>query len=100
MRWLAAALVAALLLPTGAAAASSQITASEAAAIAGRDPKVLKEKLKNGALGHAVNKVDGKWEVAYFADEKEVALVIVDPLTGLVRESWTGYQVAWKMARG
>ena len=44
--------------------------------------------------------VDGNWEVAYFAGGTEVALVIVDPVTGLVRESWTGYQVAWKMARG
>ena len=26
--------------------------------------------------------------------------MIVDPSTGKVRESWTGYQVAWKMARG
>ncbi len=25
---------------------------------------------------------------------------IVDPRSGEVRESWTGYQVAWKMARG
>ena len=44
--------------------------------------------------------VDGNWEVGYFAHGKEVALVVVDPATGLVRESWTGYQVAWKMARG
>ena len=44
--------------------------------------------------------VDGNWEVAYFAGDDEVALVLVDPATGLVRESWTGYQVAWKMARG
>ena len=51
-------------------------------------------------MTHSANKVDGNWEVAYFADDKEVALVIVDPQTGLVRESWTGYQVAWKMARG
>ncbi len=43
---------------------------------------------------------DGNWEVGYFAGSKEVALVVVDPLTGKVRESWTGYQVAWKMARG
>lgn len=99
MRWLAAALAAALLLPAGAAA-SPQVTAGEAAAIAARDPKVVREKQENGELSHAVNKVDGRWEVAYFADEKEVALVVVDPLTGLVRESWTGYQVAWKMARG
>ena len=44
--------------------------------------------------------VDGNWEVGYFAHDDEVALVLVDPATGLVRESWTGYQVAWKMARG
>ena len=44
--------------------------------------------------------VDGSWEVGYFADGEEVALVIVDPASGEVRESWTGYQVAWKMARG
>ncbi len=43
---------------------------------------------------------DGNWEVAYFADGDEVALVLVDPTSGEVSESWTGYQVAWKMARG
>ncbi len=101
MRWLAAALTAAaLLLPASAFASPPPVTAAEASAVAAHDPKVVKERLENGELGHTVNKVDGKWEVAYFADEKEVALVIVDPSTGLVRESWTGYQVAWKMARG
>jgi hypothetical protein len=44
--------------------------------------------------------VDGNWEVGYFAAGDEVALVIVDPRSGEVHESWTGYQVAWKMARG
>jgi hypothetical protein len=29
-----------------------------------------------------------------------VALAVVDPQTGEVTESWTGYQVGWKMARG
>jgi len=101
MRWLAAALAAALLcLPATAAAANAEVTATEAAQIAARDPNVAKEQHANGALTHAVDKVDGNWEVGYFADEKEVALVIVDPRTRLVRESWTGYQVAWKMARG
>jgi hypothetical protein len=101
MRLLAAALAAAaLLLPTSAFAAAAQVTAGEAASVAGHDPKVVKEQRENGELSHSVNKVDGRWEVAYFAGEKEVALVVVDPLTGLVRESWTGYQVAWKMARG
>ena len=71
-----------------------------AARIASRDSKVIEEQRENGWLTHAVNKVDGNWEVGYFAGDQEVALVIVDPKTGLVRESWTGYQVAWKMARG
>jgi hypothetical protein len=44
--------------------------------------------------------VEGHWEVAYFAAGDEVALVLVDAHSGEVTESWTGYQVAWKMARG
>jgi hypothetical protein len=101
MRRLAATLAAALLcLPAPALAAAGEVTAVEAARIAGHDPNVAKEKRVNGTLTHAVNKVDGNWEVGWFADDKEVALVIVDPQTALVRESWTGYQVAWKMARG
>ena len=101
MRSLAAAFaVAALLLPASSTAAPPRVSEEQAAAIASHDPKVIEERRENGKLAHSVNKVDGKWEVAYFADEMEVALVIVDPLTGLVRESWTGYQVAWKMARG
>jgi hypothetical protein len=78
----------------------ARVGASEATRVANRDPNVAKEREENGALTHSANKVDGNWEVAYFAADKEVALVIVDPDTGLVRESWTGYQVAWKMARG
>jgi len=78
----------------------AQVGASEATRVANRDPNVAKERSENGALTHSASKVDGNWEVAYFADDKEVALVIVDPQTGRVRESWTGYQLAWKMARG
>jgi hypothetical protein len=61
---------------------------------------VAEQRQEHGGLTHSAAKVDGKWEVAYFADDKEVALVLVDPLSGLISESWTGYQVAWKMARG
>jgi Glycosyltransferase family 87 len=101
MRWLAAALAtAALCLPTAAAAEQGGVSVAEATRVANRDPNVVKERDENGALTHSASKVDGNWEVAFFADEKEVALVIVDPSSGRVRESWTGYQVAWKMARG
>jgi hypothetical protein len=101
MRWLAAiAVAAALCLPATALAEQGEVSAAKATRSADRDPNVAKERGENGALTHSASKVDGNWEVAYFADDKEVALVIVDPRTGRVRESWTGYQVAWKMARG
>jgi hypothetical protein len=67
---------------------------------ADRDAKVVEEREKNGELSHSASKVDGSWEVAYFAGDEEVALVLVDPGTGEVKEAWTGYQVLWKMARG
>jgi hypothetical protein len=96
--WVALSLIAAaLLFPTFARA---EVNASRATSISSRDPNVAKERAENGSLTHSANEVDGNWEVAWFADGKEVALVVVDPATGAVRESWTGYQVAWKMARG
>jgi hypothetical protein len=93
--------IALLLLPTPAGAApAGEIGAAEAARSANRDAKVVEERERNGQLTHSANLVDGNWEVGYFAGGEEVALVIVDRATGSVRESWTGYQVAWKMARG
>jgi Glycosyltransferase family 87 len=81
-------------------APAAEIGAGQALRVAARDPKVVKERQENPVLTHTANEVGGSWEVAFFAGGKEVALVIVDPQTGRVRESWTGYQVAWKMARG
>jgi len=72
----------------------------EAVRQANRDAKVVEERERNGELTHSASKVEGHWEVAYFAGDEEVALVLVDPETGVVKESWTGYQVLWKMARG
>ncbi|HMI80184.1 MAG TPA: hypothetical protein VK480_00195 [Solirubrobacterales bacterium] len=43
---------------------------------------------------------EGRWEVAYFEEGEQLALVLVDPHSGEALESWTGHQVAWKMARG
>ncbi len=98
---LVAVFAAALLVPAGAKGASGEkISEAEAIRVADRDPNVLEEEDENGPLAPVANVVDGRWEVAYFVDGKEVALVIVDRESGEVRESWTGYQVAWKMARG
>ncbi|MFI5026132.1 MAG: hypothetical protein ACHQCI_05220 [Solirubrobacterales bacterium] len=90
-----------LLLATSAcAAASTQIGAQEATRIAARDAGVIEERGESGRLTHSARKVEGHWEIGWFADDEQVALVLVDPQSGRVLESWTGYQVAWKMARG
>jgi hypothetical protein len=90
-------LFAALLIP---AAAHGSVSEVEAVRVANRDRKVVEEREKNGGLTHSASIVDGNWEVGYYAGEHEVALVVIDPKSGAVRESWTGYQVLWKMARG
>ncbi len=100
MRALALVLLALLLSPGVAGAATEPVSEAGAIRVAGQDSNVVKETDRNGPLAPVANKVDGKWEVAYFVAGDEVALVIVDPGSGEVTESWTGDQVAWKMARG
>jgi hypothetical protein len=101
MRRALLAFAAALLLwPAAAAAAPERISELEAIRAADRDSKVVEERRENGTLGSSANLDDGNWEVAYFAGGDQVAQVLVDPASGEVKESWTGYQVAWKMARG
>jgi hypothetical protein len=77
-----------------------RITRDEAIAAADRDPKVAEQERRRGELAGTATLNEGKWEVSYFEDGEQVALVTVDPGSGEVLESWTGYQVAWKMARG
>ncbi len=93
------ALVACLLAATPAQGAE-KITRAEAIAAADQDPKLREEEREHGQLGPTATLDDGHWEVAYFSSGDELALVLVDPHSGEVTESWTGYQVAWKMARG
>ncbi|HVQ57481.1 MAG TPA: hypothetical protein VMS60_01115 [Solirubrobacterales bacterium] len=90
----------ALLPATAAAADPPPIGEAEAMRIADRDSKVVEQREENGSLSSSAELDEGNWEVAYFADGKEVALAIVDRHSGEVEESWTGYQVAWRMARG
>ena len=42
----------------------------------------------------------GRWQVSYFRAGKEVVQVQVDDRSGAILEQWSGYQVAWRMARG
>jgi len=86
--------------PTVAAAETQRIKRSEAIAAADRDANVRAEEREHGELGPTASFDDGHWEVAYFSGGDERVLVLVDAHSGEVTESWTGNQVAWKMARG
>jgi hypothetical protein len=105
-RCLALFLALALLAPASAAATAeetpgpNEVTAAEATAAAERDPNVLREEREHPDLLPNATLRDEKWEVGWFEGDREYALVMVDPKTGEVTESWTGYQVAWEMARG
>ena len=55
-----------------------------------------------GSYGGAYLKIPFHWQVSYFSrnGKKEIGQVIIDDASGRVLEQWTGFQVAWTMARG
>jgi hypothetical protein len=72
-------------------------------AIAERQPKMRAVRAKyRGSFGGAYLKPNFHWQVSFFSKngKKEIGQVIIDDLSGRVLEQWTGFQVAWTMARG
>ncbi len=55
-----------------------------------------------GSYGGAYLRIPFHWQVSFFSrrGKKEIGQVIIDDLSGRVIEQWTGFQVAWTMARG
>jgi hypothetical protein len=100
----ALALVAVAGLPSAASAAGDEPPISEerAIAIAERDANAREAEASHPDLHPSAGRAehDGDWEVGFFAGGDQLVQVIVDDDTGVVEESWTGHQVAWKMARG
>jgi hypothetical protein len=96
------ALILTLLLAAPAGAQQPRISQSRAIEIAKLDPKAAAAAEQHTDLSPSAsrNSGTGLWEVGFFTGGKEVVQVVVDPNTGKVLESWTGYQVAWHMARG
>jgi hypothetical protein len=78
-----------------------ELRAREAIAIANGDPDVIETRERWGKLeATAEVKLPDTWEIGYEAEGDRRALVVVVDSTGDVRESWTGHQVDWQMARG
>jgi hypothetical protein len=54
-----------------------------------------------GSFGDAYLKGATRWQVSYFSKQgKEIGLVYIADSGGRVLEQWTGFQIAWSMARG
>jgi hypothetical protein len=98
----ALALTAILLLPGSAGADPPKITQEKAIEIAKTDPNAIAAMRAHPDLTPSASKNSGTglWEVGFFTHGDEVVQVVINPFGGDILESWTGYQVAWRMARG
>src|SRR4051795_8031745 len=85
--------------PTG-----RRLTGVQVQKIAERNPVYVKEHRKHrGSYPNVYTKGPGRWQVSLWSagkKPKELAQLYVDDQTGAVTEAWTGFQVAWTMARG
>ena len=77
------------------------LSADEVTEISERDEKVRRERARHNDLrATAYMRSAGRWQVSWFSGGDEVVQVHVADPTGAILESWTGHQVAWRMARG
>jgi hypothetical protein len=81
-----------------------RMTGRQAMAVADRAPAVIRERRRHrSTFANVFEKSGGRWQVSYYDREKppkEIAQVYVSDDTRRVTEAWTGFQVAWTMARG
>ncbi len=81
-----------------------RLTAANVERIAADSPKIIAElKRHPKATPYEYTKGPGRWQVSWFSagpKPTELAQVYVDDYSGRVTEAWTGFQVAWTMARG
>ena len=86
---------------------NGRVSSAQAGAIADRLAIVRRERRRHPSATREVSKKDGdRWQVSYFVDiapgkpRNEIAQVYVNRRSGAVLEAYTGYKVAWTMARG
>ncbi len=82
-------------------ASEPAISQNKAEEIAAATPEAREAEREHPDMDTVSERQDaGNWQVGFVADGDEIVQVLVDDQTGLVQETWTGEQVAWKMARG
>jgi hypothetical protein len=78
-----------------------ELSAKEAIRIASTSDTVRRERRRHDDFRPAAYmRGPDRWQVSWFDGDREVAQARVDDSLGVVLEAWTGYQVAWSMARG
>jgi hypothetical protein len=79
-----------------------RLSADRVLEIADRLPKMRHVRAAYpGSYGGAYLKGPTRWQVSYFSRKgREIGQVIIADADGRVLEQWTGFQVAWTMARG
>src|SRR5919206_14436 len=81
-----------------------RLTGEQVQRIAERVPKVRRTRARHpGSFPNVFLKGPGRSQGSLFSRDKppkEIAQVYVDDATGRATEAWTGFQVAWTMARG
>jgi hypothetical protein len=81
-----------------------RLTAAKVLRLAETDPRVRAELRKHlKAVPYEYTKGFPTWQVSWFSHTKpqrELLQVYIDDNTGAVTQAWTGFQVAWTMARG
>jgi hypothetical protein len=83
--------------------AGRRLSSAQVLAIAASLPKMKAVRAPYpGSYGGAYLKPGLHWQVSFFSRDgkKEIGQVIIDDISGRVLEQWTGFQVAWTMARG
>jgi hypothetical protein len=84
--------------------AGFRLDAAQVQRIAQADPRVRAEVRRHPrAEPYEYTKGPGQWQVSWFSEtkpQKELMQVYVSDATGRVTQVWTGFQVAWTMARG
>jgi hypothetical protein len=84
--------------------AGFRLTAAVVEKIAAACPTARAELHKHPRLiPYEYTKGPGRWQVSWFTPpphQRELLQVYVSDATGKVTEAWTGFQVAWTMARG
>ena len=83
--------------------AGRHLSADRVLEIAEALPKMRAVRRKYpGSYAGAYLKGPVRWQVSFFSKQgaKEIGQVIIADSTGRVLEQWTGFQVAWTMARG